>query len=77
MSLRTFGRDTPTRSIHRRARGALPALSQTEREALDAGAVWWEAEFFTGSPDWAQLRAIASARPSSGSSTVPAARFAR
>ncbi|WP_051680703.1 acyl-CoA dehydrogenase FadE [Vibrio rhizosphaerae] len=33
----------------------LPTMSQTEKEALDAGTVWWEAELFRGKPDWQQL----------------------
>ena len=35
----------------------LPAMSQTEREALEAGTVWWEGELFSGRPDWAKLHA--------------------
>lgn len=34
---------------------ALPPLSATEREALASGSVWWDAELFTGKPDWQQL----------------------
>lgn len=34
---------------------SLPALSKTEREALDAGTIGWEKELFSGSPDWGQL----------------------
>ncbi len=36
---------------------ALPLMSQTEREALEAGTVWWEAELFRGNPDWSKLLA--------------------
>ncbi len=36
-------------------RAVLPPMSDTEREAIDAGTVWWEAELFRGSPDWDQL----------------------
>ncbi|WP_045394184.1 acyl-CoA dehydrogenase FadE [Vibrio rotiferianus] len=36
----------------------LPAMSQTEKEALDAGTVWWEAELFKGKPEWQKLHAI-------------------
>ncbi len=36
----------------------LPAMSQTEKEALDAGTVWWEAELFKGKPDWQKLHSI-------------------
>ena len=31
---------------------ALPQMSQTERDALEAGTVWWEGELFRGNPDW-------------------------
>jgi len=33
----------------------LPRLSETERAALEAGDVWWDAELFTGDPDWNRL----------------------
>jgi acyl-CoA dehydrogenase len=35
----------------------LPPMSDTEREALEAGTVWWEGELFRGRPDWATLLA--------------------
>lgn len=38
-------------------RKILPQISQTEREALDAGTVWWEGELFSGKPDWHKLLA--------------------
>ncbi|CAH7148248.1 acyl-CoA dehydrogenase [Vibrio chagasii] len=37
----------------------LPAMSQTEKEALEAGTVWWEAELFKGKPEWEKLQNIA------------------
>ncbi|MCF8198222.1 MAG: acyl-CoA dehydrogenase [Sulfuritalea sp.] len=33
----------------------LPTMSQTEKEALEAGTVWWEGELFSGRPDWKKL----------------------
>src|SRR5579864_1526249 len=33
----------------------LPTMSQTEREALEAGTVWWDGELFTGAPQWSKL----------------------
>ena len=30
----------------------LPSMSDTERIALEAGTVWWDAELFSGRPDW-------------------------
>ena len=38
-------------------RAALPTMSQTERDALEAGTVWWDGELFSGRPDWKKLLA--------------------
>lgn len=35
----------------------LPPLSVTEREAMEAGSVWWDGELFSGKPDWSRLMA--------------------
>jgi acyl-CoA dehydrogenase len=44
-----------TRPIFRWAKGVMPALSPTERDAIEAGDVWWDAELFTGNPDFRRL----------------------
>jgi acyl-CoA dehydrogenase len=44
-----------TRPFLRSYRRLLPPMSATEREALDAGTVWWDGELFTGGPDWGKL----------------------
>jgi acyl-CoA dehydrogenase len=36
-------------------RKALPRVSDTEKEALGAGTVWWDAEIFSGRPRWKRL----------------------
>jgi acyl-CoA dehydrogenase len=36
-------------------RKVLPPMSQTEREALEAGTVWWDGELFSGKPNWRAL----------------------
>ncbi|HZX90596.1 MAG TPA: acyl-CoA dehydrogenase, partial [Rudaea sp.] len=36
----------------------LPRLGDTERIALEAGTVWWDAELFGGRPDWEKLLAF-------------------
>ena len=36
-------------------RKLLPSMSDTEREALEAGNVWWDGELFSGMPDWDRL----------------------
>ncbi|BDU77885.1 acyl-CoA dehydrogenase [Mesoterricola sediminis] len=41
-------------------RKRIPALSPTEREALEAGTVAWDGELFRGDPDWTALAASPS-----------------
>lgn len=43
-------------------REVLPPMSDTERAAIDAGTVWWEAELFRGAPDWDKLNSYPEAR---------------
>ena len=38
-------------------RKTLPPMSETERDAIDAGTVWWDGELFSGRPDWDTLLA--------------------
>ncbi|MBB6291131.1 MULTISPECIES: acyl-CoA dehydrogenase [unclassified Pseudomonas] len=35
----------------------LPPMSETERDAIDAGTVWWDGELLSGRPDWDKLLA--------------------
>ncbi|TCU78281.1 acyl-CoA dehydrogenase [Bradyrhizobium sp. R2.2-H] len=58
----SFRRDTITKPIFSWARGVLPSMSDTEREALEAGDVWWDADLFTGNPDWSKLLKVPQAR---------------
>lgn len=37
-----------SRPVFRYFKRVLPPLSTTEREAMEAGTVWWDAELFTG-----------------------------
>lgn len=39
----------------------MPAMSKTEREAIAAGTVTWEAHLFTGAPNWNQMLALPKA----------------
>ena len=58
MSEPSFRRDWITKPIFGWARHVLPTLSDTEREAIEAGDVWWDADLFAGNPDWAKLLAV-------------------
>jgi acyl-CoA dehydrogenase len=62
MAQSSFRRDWITKPIFRLAARALPRLSDTEREAIEAGDVWWDADLFTGNPDWNKLLAFAPAK---------------
>jgi acyl-CoA dehydrogenase len=42
----------------RMVKGILPKVSDTEQQALDAGTVGFDAELFSGEPDWNKLRSI-------------------
>jgi len=47
-----------SRPIYMAMKKIMPTISQTEREALDAGDVWWEAELFSGKPDFNFLQKL-------------------
>ncbi|MBT8083561.1 MAG: acyl-CoA dehydrogenase [Gammaproteobacteria bacterium] len=43
-------------------RKMLPSMSDTEREALEAGNVWWDGELFSGMPEWDKLMSFPAPR---------------
>ncbi|WP_191488019.1 acyl-CoA dehydrogenase [Pseudomonas sp. FEN] len=42
-------------------RQIMPAMSDTERAAIESGTVWWDAELFSGKPRWERLLSAAPA----------------
>jgi acyl-CoA dehydrogenase len=56
LNLPEVRRDRITRPLLKTFRNMLPTISATEREALEAGSVWWEGELFSGAPRWDRLR---------------------
>src|SRR5262245_20658812 len=46
------------RPLFHKIRRILPKVSETERAALDAGTIGFDAEIFSGQPDWGKLRAV-------------------
>ena len=40
----------------------MPEMSSTEKDAIDAGTVWWDGEIFSGNPNWHTLHGIPQAR---------------
>jgi acyl-CoA dehydrogenase len=51
-----------TRPVFALFQRIMPAMSDTEREALEAGTVWWEAELFNGAPRWEKLFGVSKAQ---------------
>lgn len=47
-----------TRPLIKKIQKLLPSISDTEREAINAGDVWWEKDLFCGRPDWKKLLAL-------------------
>ncbi|MDJ0916386.1 MAG: acyl-CoA dehydrogenase [Woeseiaceae bacterium] len=50
-----FRREKITKPLLDVYRTMLPSMSDTEREALEAGNVWWDGELFSGMPNWDRL----------------------
>ena len=58
LNLKSIRRNLFSRGIYSVMKKVMPTISQTEQEALDAGDVWWEAELFSGKPDFNFLREL-------------------
>ena len=52
LNMKSLRRNFISRVIYSAMKKIMPTISQTEQEALDAGDVWWEAELFSGKPDF-------------------------
>jgi acyl-CoA dehydrogenase len=53
-----FRREQITAKLFEIYKSMVPSLSDTEREALEAGSVSWDGELFTGLPDWNRLLSL-------------------
>lgn len=58
LSLSAVRRPALVKPVFKLVRKILPKVSDTEQQALDAGTVGFDAEIFSGSPDWTKLRAV-------------------
>ncbi len=57
LGVRPLRRTLLSRPLFKTYKTILPQMSDTEREALEAGTVWWDGELFRGNPDWNKLLA--------------------
>lgn len=60
LSFESVKRPVLIRPAYRALKRAMPTISRTEREALAAGTIGWDAELFSGQPKWHRLRGLAS-----------------
>ena len=58
-SIRVKYLTTPVLKIFKKI---MPEMSSTEKDAIDAGTVWWDGEIFSGNPNWQLLHNIPQAR---------------
>jgi len=58
LNLKPLRKNFISRAIYSAMKKVMPTISQTEQEALDAGDVWWEAELFSGKPDFSFLQKL-------------------
>lgn len=56
-AITSLRRELISKRLFHVVRKAMPAMSSTERDALEAGTVSWEGDIFSGNPDFAALRA--------------------
>jgi acyl-CoA dehydrogenase len=59
LSIPSIRRDQVSARVLKFVKGTLPKVSDTEQQALDAGTIGFDAELFSGTPDWDKLRSIA------------------
>ena len=55
LAIKPLRRALITRRVLAMFRKIMPEMSQTERDAIEAGTVWWDAELFSGRPNWSRL----------------------
>ena len=58
--LKSFRRAVLSKPMMAWYKSVLPGLSPTEAQALEAGDVWWEADLFSGKPDWDRFTSFAA-----------------
>ncbi|MFA7258525.1 MAG: acyl-CoA dehydrogenase, partial [Aeromonas bestiarum] len=55
LNLVDFRRNQLTKPLFKIYKAIMPEMSRTEKEAIEAGTTWWEADLFAGNPNWKKL----------------------
>ena len=58
LSVSSIRQKVLTGSVYGAVRKILPRVSDTEQQALEAGTIGFDAELFSGTPDWDKLRSV-------------------
>lgn len=61
-NIKSFRQQFISRPLMKVYRGIMPEMSSTEKEAIEAGTTWWEADLFAGNPNWSKLHNYPQAR---------------
>lgn len=62
LNLSNIRKNFITRPLLKMYKGIMPEMSSTEKEAIEAGTTWWEADLFAGNPNWKKLHNYPQAR---------------
>ncbi|WP_144207272.1 acyl-CoA dehydrogenase FadE [Shewanella donghaensis] len=55
LNVKSFRQNFISRPLLKVYQGIMPEMSSTEKEAIEAGTTWWEADLFAGNPNWNKL----------------------
>ncbi len=55
LNVKSFRQNFISRLLLKVYQGIMPEMSSTEKEAIEAGTTWWEADLFAGNPNWNKL----------------------
>ena len=58
LNIASIRRSLLTTPVFKMLKKSMPAMSVTEREAIEAGTTWWEKDLFSGRPDWNEFAQI-------------------
>ena len=61
-NIKSFRRQFISKPFLKLYKSIMPEMSSTEREAIEAGTTWWDADLFSGAPSWKKLHNIPVAR---------------
>ncbi len=62
LNITSFRKEYISKPLLKLFKGIMPEMSRTEKEAIDAGTTWFEADLFRGNPDWNKLHSFPKPR---------------